>query len=256
MAARIGEGEVVVQDITRGAPTTAALMLVIDGSARLADTSAKLIEALDAIPPGTKVGTIIASEPMQQIALAPPGMFLPEQPSGSTGLARRLNGAFPYCAMRWNYDEYSKEELRDMRVLDLGGTTSFWKRAPIRPLHVTVINLARNEQLPWLRPIEGDALKAPDLVAADSTKQVGVVVLARDDILIPAQHARRRPEGPDLGFDPLGAGAEVANLRTGAGRTVGWRRAPRACSEFLATRATCSSLPSAMACSRAAASSG
>jgi Vault protein inter-alpha-trypsin domain len=71
MAARIGDGEIVLQDVTRAAPATAAVMLVIDGSARLADTSTKLIEALDAIPPGIKVGAIIASEPMQRIALAP-----------------------------------------------------------------------------------------------------------------------------------------------------------------------------------------
>jgi hypothetical protein len=71
LAARIGDGEVVVQEVTRGTPATAAVMLVIDGSARLVDTGAKLSEALDAIPPGAKVGAIIASEPMQRIALAP-----------------------------------------------------------------------------------------------------------------------------------------------------------------------------------------
>jgi Vault protein inter-alpha-trypsin domain len=71
LAARIGDGELVLQEVTRGAPATAAVMLVIDGSARLADTGAKLIEALDAIPPGIKVGAIIASEPMQRIELAP-----------------------------------------------------------------------------------------------------------------------------------------------------------------------------------------
>jgi hypothetical protein len=71
LAARLGEDELVAQEVTRGTPAAAALMLVIDGSARLADTSAKLIEALDAIPPGIKVGAIIASEPMQRIALAP-----------------------------------------------------------------------------------------------------------------------------------------------------------------------------------------
>ena len=60
LAARLGEGELVAQEVTRGTPAAAALMLVIDGSARLADTSAKLIEALDAIPPDIKVGAIIA----------------------------------------------------------------------------------------------------------------------------------------------------------------------------------------------------
>jgi len=71
LAARIGEDELVLQEVTRATTAAATVMLVIDGSARLADTSTKLTEALGAIPAGTKVGAIIASEPMQQVALAP-----------------------------------------------------------------------------------------------------------------------------------------------------------------------------------------
>ena len=71
-AARIGDGEVIVQDVApRGTPAPSALLLVIDGSVTLADASAKLIAALDAIPAGTKVGAIVATEPMQKIAPAP-----------------------------------------------------------------------------------------------------------------------------------------------------------------------------------------
>ncbi len=56
-----------MQDIARGtAHADAALMLVIDGSARLADTTDRLVAALDAIPAGIKVGAIVASEPTQQ----------------------------------------------------------------------------------------------------------------------------------------------------------------------------------------------
>jgi N-acetylmuramoyl-L-alanine amidase len=39
-------------------------------------------------------------------------LFLPEQPAGTTGLARRLNGACPYVACRWDYNITSKEMLR------------------------------------------------------------------------------------------------------------------------------------------------
>ena len=46
-------------------------MLVIDGSARLADTTERLVAALEAIPPGIKVGAIVASEPMRSVDLAP-----------------------------------------------------------------------------------------------------------------------------------------------------------------------------------------
>jgi hypothetical protein len=34
-----------------------------------------------------------------------PHLFLPQQPAGTTGLARRLDPARPYIACRWNYDE-------------------------------------------------------------------------------------------------------------------------------------------------------
>ena len=42
-----------------------------------------------------------------------PQLFLPEQPLGTTGLARRLDPATPYVACRWDYDapHTSKEEL-------------------------------------------------------------------------------------------------------------------------------------------------
>jgi hypothetical protein len=71
LAARVGESEPVVQEITRSGQATEALLLVIDGSARLAGTTAKLIKALDTIPPTLKVGAIIASETMRFVPLAP-----------------------------------------------------------------------------------------------------------------------------------------------------------------------------------------
>jgi N-acetylmuramoyl-L-alanine amidase len=40
-----------------------------------------------------------------------PHLFLDQQPSGTTGLARRLNPEVPYLAMRWDYDIHSKEML-------------------------------------------------------------------------------------------------------------------------------------------------
>ena len=46
-----------------------------------------------------------------------PQLFLPVQPEGTTGLARRLNPLRFYIATRWDYDETSKEDLLNMRVL-------------------------------------------------------------------------------------------------------------------------------------------
>jgi hypothetical protein len=40
-------------------------------------------------------------------------LFLPEQPPGTTGLARRLNPRAYYLAMRWDYARFPKSALRD-----------------------------------------------------------------------------------------------------------------------------------------------
>jgi N-acetylmuramoyl-L-alanine amidase len=45
-----------------------------------------------------------------------PHLFLPSQPPGTTGLARRLNPDKHYIACRWDYGITSKEELLDIRV--------------------------------------------------------------------------------------------------------------------------------------------
>jgi hypothetical protein len=42
-----------------------------------------------------------------------PDLFLPEQPPGTTGLARRLDPETFYVATRWDYDVTPKEMLRD-----------------------------------------------------------------------------------------------------------------------------------------------
>ena len=45
-----------------------------------------------------------------------PYLFLPYQPSGTTGLARRLNPFVPYVACRWDYDTTPKEMLKGPQV--------------------------------------------------------------------------------------------------------------------------------------------
>ena len=55
--------------------------------------------------------------------------------------------------------------LADMKVLDLGGTALWWRRAPVKPAHITLINLHEpSENEPGLVAIHGDALRAADLL--------------------------------------------------------------------------------------------
>jgi len=48
-----------------------------------------------------------------------PWLFLPQQPPGTTGLARRLDPRVPYIAMRWDYDVYPKAALASMELVAL-----------------------------------------------------------------------------------------------------------------------------------------
>ena len=71
---------------------------------------------------------------------------------------------------RWEFIGKHLPDLSEIKVLDLGGTMRFWLKAPIRPRHVTIVNLDPSEkaELPWLTVVTGDACYADNLVAGQS----------------------------------------------------------------------------------------
>jgi hypothetical protein len=54
-----------------------------------------------------------------------PHLFLPYQPSGTTGLARRLNPHVHYIACRWDYNRFPKESLLEHLALVRNPRTGF-----------------------------------------------------------------------------------------------------------------------------------
>lgn len=109
-------------------------------------------------------------------------------PGGLTGAladpdSRRSLSAW---ARRRRWAEFSRRfpEFAEMRVLDLGGTASFWQAAPVRPASLVLLNLF-DQGLPWdagARVQIGDACSPPrelarerfDLVVSNSViGQVG-----------------------------------------------------------------------------------
>ncbi len=52
----------------------------------------------------------------QEVDEFPKDLFLPEQPPGTTGLARRLNPDAFYIAARWDYEVTSRDWLQDHYV--------------------------------------------------------------------------------------------------------------------------------------------
>lgn len=70
---------------------------------------------------------------------------------------------------RWGLIRSELPDLPEMNVVDLGGTLSWWERAPVRPRHVTVVNLAADSQeTPWLTSVTGNACDAVSLLAGES----------------------------------------------------------------------------------------
>lgn len=69
---------------------------------------------------------------------------------------------------RWELLQRSFGDLRDLWVLDLGGTVETWRRAPVRPGHVTVLNLYEpgKSDSSHLRAVRGDACRAREALAA------------------------------------------------------------------------------------------
>lgn len=63
---------------------------------------------------------------------------------------------------RWDVFAALFPDLEQLRVVDLGGTVEWWRRAPIRPREVVVINLYEpgDSDTPGLRPVHGDACQA------------------------------------------------------------------------------------------------
>lgn len=78
----------------------------------------------------------------------------PYKPESVAGRAR---------AKRWRMFANAFPDVRDMRVLDLGGMPESWLMGPVRPAQLVSINL-RPQDRPsesWIRTVEGDACNLP-----------------------------------------------------------------------------------------------
>ena len=70
---------------------------------------------------------------------------------------------------RWRLLMRHVPGLAELRVVDLGGTAVWWSRAPVKPRHVTVVNLHEaGEDAPGVTAIEGDALSADELLRGEN----------------------------------------------------------------------------------------
>ncbi len=80
-----------------------------------------------------------------------------------------------FRARRWTQVTEHFPDFGNYRVVDLGGTASWWLAAPIQPKELVIVNLIDSElsigvaqDVPdWMHLTEGDACEPPDLGACD-----------------------------------------------------------------------------------------
>jgi hypothetical protein len=66
-------------------------------------------------------------------------------------------------ARRWQRLAETFPEIAEMTVLDVGGDARAWRTSPVRPAHVTLLNIfAQAPEEPWMSAIAGDACALPD----------------------------------------------------------------------------------------------
>jgi len=67
---------------------------------------------------------------------------------------------------RWTWLVDTFPDLAAMSVLDLGGSDESWRRAPVRPKHVHIVNLEEQpgEVPEWAEVDHGDACELPDRI--------------------------------------------------------------------------------------------
>lgn len=98
-------------------------------------------------------------------------LFLPFQPEGTTGLARRLNPVAPYFAVRWDYDDTPKNTLLQHRGVirnpktgfqveafpaDWGPNENTGRVADVSPAIMNFLGLQTDDTVEVIYPVEGD----------------------------------------------------------------------------------------------------
>jgi hypothetical protein len=106
-------------------------------------------------------------------------------------------------ARRWDVFRKAFPDFEDMTALDLGGTTEAWRRAPVKPRKVVVLNLMEpgTSSDPSLIPVMGDACAARQVLAKEGVDQAFDVVFSNSLLEHVGGHAKR-----------LDVAAEVAAL--------------------------------------------
>ena len=94
---------------------------------------------------------------------------------------------------RWELFRQTFPNVEDMNLLDLGGTVETWRRSPVRPRKVTVLNLFEPGESDGDRilAVKGDACEATAVLANENTDTSFDVVFSNSLIEHVGGHVRR-----------------------------------------------------------------
>ena len=101
-------------------------------------------------------------------------------------------------ARRWEVFRTAFPDIEQMAVLDLGGTAEAWRRAPVKPKSVVVLNLTEpgTSDDASVVPVEGDACVARQVLAASGLEQSYDVVFSNSLLEHVGGHANRLAVAP------------------------------------------------------------
>jgi hypothetical protein len=94
---------------------------------------------------------------------------------------------------RWRLFGRLFPDIASLHVVDLGGTTEWWHRAPLRPASVTIVNINDPGPAaePWLQPIFGNACAASQALAQAGCRSSYDLVFSNSLIEHVGGHAAR-----------------------------------------------------------------
>jgi hypothetical protein len=149
-------------------------------------------------PDRDAVGGLTIADAERSLRMTIEGMTMPERMSLAKRLRERVvdgpqSLGADARARRWEVFRSAFPDIEQMSVLDLGGTTDAWRRAPVTPKCVVVLNLTEpgTSDDASVTPVEGDACAARQVLAAAGLEQSYDVVFSNSLLEHVGGHANR-----------------------------------------------------------------
>lgn len=156
-----------------------------------------------------------------------PGLFLAEQPAGTTGLARRLDPAAHYLAMRWDYHETPKAFLQAIQVqatnprtgknlmvrpVDWGPNAKTGRIADFSPGAAAALGLSTDDTVSILVPLPSKAAATAGAPPPTGVHVHAMVQTQADLERVFGKFTWTEGSGGDINIDPAWVAANIVSV--------------------------------------------